>query len=103
MGISTVKLVHGGCRIFFGISNTCVIRHAPSWGLLISAGGGQGIRWALEVCGRGVSGGTWAGEEGGDSMRTVEYPGRAPPGGESDKEGQLGLDASEGWPRLWGH
>lgn len=36
-------------------------------------------------------------------MRTVEYPGRAPLGGESDKEGQLGLDASEGWPRLWGH
>lgn len=46
-----------------------------------------------------LGGGLWrdtgpvAGEEGGDSRRTVEQPGRALLGGERDTDGQLGLDS----------
>ena len=76
MGISAVTMVHRGCRDFTRnikyLRNTA--RSLP--GLASTSQRGTGDEVGTGGVRDRVSGGTCAGEEGGDSVRAVKNPGR---------------------------
>lgn len=76
MGISTVKMVHRGCRDFTRNIKYLYNTACSLTGLANTSQRGTGDEVGTGGVQEGVSGGTCAGEEGGDSVRAVKNPGR---------------------------